>query len=482
MSKASKVAPGTSQSLDLALKQTLTLTPQLQQAIKLLNMGNLELNVEISNMLAQNIMLERKGDILYESPRSESDGGDSGEDADSLLQHLSGELEYDSTWEEHYDHDWKDHAPYREEDDNPELYLSAQPTLAAYLEEQINQMPLDDTRRRAALAVAFELDDDGYFRSETEAVAAQQQLRVADIEEGIRIVQQCQPGGVGARDLEECLNLQLAALPPHTPYLDALQLIMKRYYGFIARSPQMIRQRLDMDIATYNHAMALLRSLDPRPGQKYNAGRVQHVEPDIIVREKNGISYIETTDNIHPDLTINQAYAALAEAAKGADKTLLQAQLQEARWFLTAIDKRADTIRRVAGVIVALQQDFFQEGESAMRPLTRQKVAEILDIHESTVSRAVNDKYLQCKRGIYELRYFFSAQFENTDGDDQSVVAIKALITEVIGEENPDKPYSDQKITDILAERGHKIARRTVTKYREGLGIPVTTLCRHRKR
>ena len=343
-------------------------------------------------------------------------------------------------------------------------------------------MPLDDTRRRAALAVAFELDDDGYFRSETEAVAAQQQLRVADIEEGIRIVQQCQPGGVGARDLEECLNLQLAALPPHTPYLDALQLIMKRYYGFIARSPQMIRQRLDMDIATYNHAMAPLRSLDPRPGQKYNAGRVQHVEPEIIVREKNGISYIETTDNVHPDLTINQAYAALAEAAKGADKTLLQAQLQEARWFLTAIDKRADTIRRVAGVIVALQQDFFQEGESAMRPLTRQKVAEILDIHESTVSRAVNDKYLQCKRGIYELRYFFSAQFENTDGDDQSVVAIKALITEVIGEENPDKPYSDQKITDILAERGHKIARRTVTKYRESLGIPVTTLRRHRKR
>ena len=441
MSKASKVAPGTSQSLDLALKQTLTLTPQLQQAIKLLNMGNLDLNVEISNMLAQNIMLERKGEILYENPGSESESGDSGEDADGLLQHLSGELEYDSTWEEHYDHDWKDHAPYREEDDNPELYLSAKPTLAAY-----------------------------------------QQLRVADIEEGIRIVQQCQPGGVGARTLEECLNIQIAALPPATPYLKELRLIMGRCYNLVGRSPQMIRQRLSMDIPTYNHAMALLRSLDPRPGQQYSGNTPQHVEPEIIVREKNGISYIETTDSIHADLAINQTYAELAESAKGADKTLLQAQLQEARWFLSAIDRRADTIRRVAGVIVALQQDFFQEGDSAMRPLTRQKVAEILGIHESTVGRAINDKYLLCKRGIYELRYFFSNQLESTEGEDQSVIAIKALISEMINEENPAKPFSDQSLAERLAERGYKIARRTVTKYRESLGIPTTSLRRHRPR
>ena len=343
-------------------------------------------------------------------------------------------------------------------------------------------MPLDDTQRRAALAVAFELDDDGYFRSETEAVAAQQQLRVADIEEGIRIVQQCQPGGIGARTLEECLNIQIAALPPATPYLKELRLIMGRCYNLVGRSPQMIRQRLSMDIPTYNHAMALLRSLDPRPGQQYSGNTPQHVEPEIIVREKNGISYIETTDSIHADLAINQTYAELAESAKGADKTLLQAQLQEARWFLSAIDRRADTIRRVAGVIVALQQDFFQEGDSAMRPLTRQKVAEILGIHESTVGRAINDKYLLCKRGIYELRYFFSNQLESTEGEDQSVIAIKALISEMINEENPAKPFSDQSLAERLAERGYKIARRTVTKYRESLGIPTTSLRRHRPR
>ena len=215
-----------------------------------------------------------------------------------------------------------------------------------------------------------------------------------------------------------------------------------------------------------------MRSLDPRPGQSYNETATEYIEPDIIVREKNGISYIEANDSIRPELTINQDYAKIAESVKGADKTLLQAQLQEARWFLTAIDKRADTIRRVAHIIVALQQDFFQEGEAAMRPLSRKKVAEMLDIHESTVSRAVNGKYLLCKRGIYELRYFFSAQLENSDGDDQSIVAIKALIAEIVGGESPDKPLSDQKITDILNERGHKIARRTVTKYRESQKHP----------
>ena len=255
---------------------------------------------------------------------------------------------------------------------------------------------------------------------------------------------------------------------------------MQRYFGFISKNPAMIRQRLGMNEATYNHAIALLRSLDPRPGQSYTEQAPQYIEPEIIVREKNGISYIETGENIRPELTINQDYAKIAEIAKGADKTLLQAQLQEARWFLTAIDKRADTIRRVAHIIVALQQDFFQEGEAAMRPLSRQKVAEMLEIHESTVSRAVNGKYLMCKRGIYELRYFFSAQLENSEGDDQSIIAIKALIAEIINGEKPEKPLSDQKITDLLNEQGHKIARRTVTKYRESMDIPTTTLRRKR--
>ena len=470
------------QSLDLSLKQGLTLTPQLQQAIKLLNMNSLDLQVEISAMLMQNIMLERKNDSLQERGSGSDENENSEHDPDNgLIQTLSGELEYDSTWDEHYDHDWKDHQPYHEEESNLELYLSGRPDLGAWLEEQINQMPhLSEAQRRAALIVAFELDDDGYYRADNHKLAEQYQLSAADIADGLRIVQQCQPTGIAARDLEECLNLQIAALPADTPWREELQKIMQRYFGFISKNPAMIRQRLGMNEATYNHAIALLRSLDPRPGQSYTEQAPQYIEPEISVREKNGISYIETGENIRPELTINQDYAKIAESAKGADKTLLQAQLQEARWFLTAIDKRADTIRRVAHIIVALQQDFFQEGEAAMRPLSRQKVAEMLDIHESTVSRAVNGKYLICKRGIFELRYFFSAQLENSEGDDQSIIAIKALIADIIAKENPAKPLSDQKITDMLNEQGHKIARRTVTKYRESMDIPTTTLRRKR--
>lgn len=471
------------QSLDLSLKQSLTLTPQLQQAIKLLNMNSLDLQTEISAMLSQNIMLERKNDYQQErgsQGESENEDGDY-EPETGLLNHLSGELEYDSTWEEHYDYDWKDHQPYQEEDPNLELYLSGRPDLGAWLEEQIRQMPhLSEAQRQAALTIAFELDDDGYFRADIAQLAHTHQQTPEQLQRGLRIVQQCQPTGIGARDLEECLNLQIAALPKNTPWLAELQQIMRRYFGFISKNPAMIRQRLEMSVETYDHAIALLRSLDPRPGQSYSEAAPQYIEPEIIVREKNGISYIETNDNIRPELTLNQDYLKIAEAAKGADKTLLQAQLQEARWFLTAIDKRADTIRRVAHLIVALQQDFFQEGEAAMRPLSRQKVAEMLDIHESTVSRAVNGKYLMCKRGIYELRYFFSAQLENSDGDDQSILAIKALIADIIAKENPAKPLSDQKITDMLNEQGHKIARRTVTKYRESMDIPTTVLRRKR--
>ena len=471
------------QSLDLSLKQSLTLTPQLQQAIKLLNMNSLDLQTEISAMLSQNIMLERKNDYQQErgsQDESENEDGDY-EPETGLLNHLSGELEYDSTWEEHYDYDWKDHQPYQEEDPNLELYLSGRPDLGAWLEEQIRQMPhLSEAQRQAALIIAFELDDDGYFRADIAQLAHAHQQTPEQLQRGLRIVQQCQPTGIGARDLEECLNLQIAALPKNTPWLAELQQIMRRYFGFISKNPAMIRQRLEMSVETYDHAIALLRSLDPRPGQSYSEAAPQYIEPEIIVREKNGISYIETNDNIRPELTLNQDYLKIAEAAKGADKTLLQAQLQEARWFLTAIDKRADTIRRVAHLIVALQQDFFQEGEAAMRPLSRQKVAEMLDIHESTVSRAVNGKYLMCKRGIYELRYFFSAQLENSEGDDQSILAIKALIADIIAKENPAKPLSDQKITDMLNEQGHKIARRTVTKYRESMDIPTTVLRRKR--
>lgn len=461
--------------LDLALKQQLTLTPQLQRAIKILNMNSVDLHLEISQMLSHNFMLELQGELTVEHTAEKSE-----ETAEGLCEQLSAELDYDGSWEEHYDHDWQDHAPYREKAPNLEEYISDNGTLSSYLSDQLDQMPLDPHTRAAAQAFIYHLDKNGYLREKAADLAHQYTLKMSTTRAGIEAIKNCQPNGVGAFDLEECLNLQMALLPKDTPYLDILERIMARHFLFIHKNPGMIRNRLGLDETSYNHAIALLRSFDPCPGYRYNSGATPYVQPEIIVREKGGISYVACAENLRPRLSINTAYADLIKQVDARDKTLFQAQLNEARWFLNAIDKRAEAIQRVGGIIVALQQDFFQEGEKAMRSLTRQKVANMLDIHESTVSRAVNGKYLMCKRGIYELRYFFSNQLETVSGDERSTTAIKAIIAEIIAEEDPKKPLSDQKIANRLASKGYKIARRTIAKYREELNIATSSVRRRR--
>lgn len=464
------------QNLDLSLKQQLSLTPQLQQAIKILNMNGVELALEVQQMLEQNFMLNLDNQdyqleaIEYSEEKS----------SEGLLETLSEELEYDSSWEEHYDHDWEAHSPHREEENNLEQYISEQYTLDSYLQEQLAQMPLSAEARQIAEILIYHLDEDGYFRDNINEVAKQYSLKPQQIKEGLEIIKRCQPTGVGAIDLEECLNLQIALLADTTPHLETLKRIMARHFLFVAKNPKLVQERLNISENEFQQAITLLKSLDPRPGQKYTNRPPPYIEPEIIVREKGGISYIETEEHLIPSISINETYAQLVKHANAQEKTLLQAQINEARWFINAIDKRADTIRRVAGIIVAIQQDFFQEGEKAMQPLTRQKVADMLDIHESTVSRAVNGKYLMCKRGIFELRYFFSNQLETTDGEDQSTTAIKAIISDIIEKEDPKNPLSDKNIADILSEQGYKIARRTIAKYREALNIPTSSQRRQR--
>lgn len=468
-------SPSHKQNLDLSLKQQLTLTPQLQQAIKILNMSSVELAQEVSQMLAQNFMLEAHSEFKLESTREEAD-----EAPEGLTDTLSDELEYDADWDDHYDRDWQDYQPHQEETPNLEQYVSHNPDLGEYLCEQIEQMPISAELRQNAETLVYLLDENGYFLENLRAVADANRQSESAMSAALDIVQSCQPSGVGARSLEECLNLQIAMLPKDTPYLDILERIMLRYFAFIAKNPKMIRQRLGISGADFEHAIALLKSLNPLPGQGYSEPAPQYVQADIIVREKNGISYVETGDTLRPAVELNSTYMQLIEHCNTQERSLLNAQLQEARWFLTALDKRADTVKRVAAAIVAMQQDFFQEGPTAMRPLTRQKIADMLDIHESTVSRAVNGKYLSCKRGIFELRYFFSTQVESSEGDEQSTTAIKALIEQIIQNEDPSAPISDQALSERLAKEGHQVARRTIAKYREAMNIPATSQRRKR--
>lgn len=463
------------QNLNINLKQQLSLTPQLQQAIKILNMNQQDLQVEIAQMLTQKFMLELDDHLQMQRVDSEEEAPKEG-----LLDELNAELEYDCEWEEVYDSDWHDHAPYREQEIDFDAIIEARPALLPYLREQLQQMPLSPEVLGAAEAFISHLDEDGYLREKCADLAQQYRVKMPVAEAAIQAIKNCQPSGVGAFDLEDCLNLQIALLPENTPYLSVLKRIMTRHFLFIGKNPQLICNRLDLNESDYEQAVLLLKTLNPRPAQEFAHEHGQYIRPEVIVCEKGGISFIETDEHIQPLLRINAEYAKLTQSAVDQDKVLLQAQLNEARWFINAIDKRADTIQRVASVIVALQQDFFQEGEKAMQPLTRQKVAELLNVHESTVSRAVNGKYLMCKRGIFELRYFFSSQLETTDGEEQSSTAVKAVISEIVRQEDPKKPLSDQKIADILLKKGYKIARRTAAKYREELGIATSTMRRER--
>lgn len=467
------------QQLDTALSTQLTLTPQLQQAIRILNMGNQELAQTINEMLEQNFLLEAPDliredsdwshELKQDDAKTEELGQENDFDAEELPNELHTEMDSDSDWEEVYS-DWQE-VGNPSADDDLEYQFSAPPSLTQYLLEQVQLMTLAPNQYWHCQIIIDALSADGYFREDLEELAKAHHCSRDDLDKALKLVQQLQPAGIGAHNLEECLSLQIEQLPQHTPYLDALKKIMQRYFVYLGKDHALICKRLALSQETFAHALALLRSLNPEPGHAYQTIPSQHIRPEIVVREKNGISYVETSDSLTPTVQLNQSYLALIKHSKGAEKELLTAQLQQAKFFLHALDKRAETVKRVATVIVAMQQEFFQLGEIAMQPLTRQQVGKLLNLHESTIARAVNGKYLQCRRGIYELRYFFSQQLENVDGEDSSTTAIRAAIAKLIEEENPKKPLSDQAICDKLNESGHLLARRTVAKYREQLGI-----------
>lgn len=454
--------------LDTALKQTLTLTPQLQQAIRILNMNGAELSHEVAHMLDHNFMLEQEREFNEISRKSNEEEE---RDPESIVEHL-GELQFDSDWKENYE-DWQvdegRSAPLGEEEYNSED-ADLPPTLYQTLEAQLEVMPIGEEERDAALLLANALDDDGYLRRPLAEIAAEEKLDPALLEAGLHWLRQCEPTGVGAQSLLDCIFLQLDALPPSTPHRELLRTMCQRFFAKIHHNPPQVMERLGIGPKEFDGALQLLRSLNPHPGRAFARPQRFFIQPEVFVREKNGISYVEMNGDTRPHLSINSRYAALINDCNERDRTVLQSQLQEARWFLSAIEKRNDTIRKVATAIVMVQQEFFQQGELAMLPLTRQQVAEMLGIHESTVSRAVNGKYLSCKRGVYELRYFFSAQA----GEEKSTTAIKAMLQKIVADEDSRNPYSDQQLSEELAKHGYHVARRTIAKYREALGIDTT--------
>ena len=472
------------QSLGLKLSQGLTMTPQLQQAIRMLQLSSLELNLEIQGALDSNMMLELDEDDAIEVQANATEPGAvelNGSDYPEAFDQDTSpdDLPVDTVWEDIYDAA----AYYPRSGDTTEGYTEeyrdlGQHNLQQHLLSQLDLVTLSVTDKAIAIALIDAINDDGYLTASLEEIratlAADFDAGTDEIEAVLRLVQTFEPAGIGARNLAECLTLQLAQLAPDTPWLEAartvadqhLELLAAHDYKRLAKQVKLERQQLEQ-------AVALIQSLRPRPGSQVQETRAEYVTPDVLVKKAGAAWKVELNTDALPRLRINTDYAGMVRRAdNSADNVSLKNHLQEARWFIKSLQSRSETLLRVASCIVEKQRAFLEYGEEAMKPLVLHDVAESLGLHDSTISRVTARKYMHTPRGVFELKYFFSSHVGTDEGGTRSATAIRALIKKHIQTEKPEKPLSDNKIVELLAQQGIQVARRTVAKYREGMSIP----------
>ena len=475
------------QSLQLKLGQQLVMTPQLQQAIKLLQLSTLDLQQEIQEALETNPMLDVEESLESEGlenieteTRSEAEPTASAErELSDFEAQLPDELPVDTQWEDVYQSPvGAASAPPPDSDFDFDSRNSSGETLGDHLLWQLNLTRLSDTDRVIAMAIIDATDDNGRLTAPVEDIwsglAADLEVELDEVMAVLHRLQQFDPPGVCTHDLRECLLVQLHHLPADTPYLAEARLIVNRYMNLLGNRDyaQLIR-RSKIREPELREVLALIQSLNPNPGQMIGTDNTEYVVPDVFVSKKNGAWVVELNPDIAPRLKINADYAGLVKRAdNSADNTYMRDSLQEARWFLKSLQSRNETLMKVATRIVEHQRGFLEYGEEAMKPLVLHDIAEAVDMHESTISRVTTQKYMHTPRGIFELKYFFSSHVNTASGGECSSTAIRALIKKLIAAENPRKPLSDSKITNLLAEQGIKVARRTIAKYRESLVIP----------
>ena len=467
-------------SLQLRLSQHLTLTPQLQQSIRLLQLSTLELNQELERFLQENPLLERDDGVPDEPtvpPELRVPGtvetapapAPEGESDSPVPEPDSGEL------------GTMDEVPFggmRDETDDgeyPQIAASA-PSLRAHLLSQLSLTNLPDRDRRLVTLLIDSLDDDGYLAPDLPELLSllPQELAVEseELQIALRHVQNFEPVGVGARSLSECLQLQLAALPEFTPYrTQALEIVKGHLSVLAARDFSKLKKVLRCDDDCLRAVQKLITGLNPKPGRDFSSEETRYVVSDVIVRKIKNVWVASLNPDAMPRLRVNRLYADILSRNRNTGSQQLASQLQEAKWLIKNVQQRFDTILRVSQAIVDRQRQFFEHGEVAMRPLVLREIAEALDLHESTVSRVTTQKFMHTPRGIFELKYFFGSHVTTETGGSASSTAIRALIKQLVGAENSRKPLSDSQISDILAQQGIVVARRTVAKYRESLQI-----------
>lgn len=463
-------------TLQLKLTQHLTLTPQLQQSIRLLQLSTVELNQELERYLAENPLLERAELTDEGSAGSTRDvpGADSasGTEAAEPTEPSSASDE-DFTFA---DEPSGGRSASSEEGDFTEM-AAAEPTLQESLIRQLQLTPLSDRDKYLALLVITHLDGDGYLGATLEelhalALSEWPEVELEEVLIALRQVQNLEPTGVAARDLAECLGLQLKALPAGTPHRDtALALVAGHLEALAARDYNRLRRVLDASEEELRAVRALIVSLDPKPGHTLADSETRYVVPDVIVRKASDKWVASLNRDAMPRLRVNKMYADLLQASRQSGASNLAGQLQEARWLIKNVRQRFDTILRVTQSIVDRQRSFFEHGEVAMRPLVLREIADAVGLHESTISRVTTQKYMLTPRGLFELKYFFGSHVSTDTGGACSATAIRALIKQLVAAEDGKRPLSDHRISDLLAQQGIQVARRTVAKYRETLHI-----------
>jgi len=472
-------------SLQLKLGQHLTLTPQLQQSIRLLQLSTLELNQELEQILQDNPLLEREDEDEAGFAAAEAPAHTAEAEAQSTEtpQPEQAESEPATALD---DADWNDYSTAGGDDEDSD-YAQGSVSGATLREHLLNQLivsPLTLRDRTLVAALIDDLDDSGFLTQPLEDITASLQteldeLEPEEVDTALKHLQNMDPTGVGARNLAECLTLQLRALPPDTPARDAAMRLTAHYLDLLAaRDVGKLKKILAIDDAALRAARTLILSLNPRPGAAFGVDETHYVIPDVYVRKVKGMWIASLNADAMPKLRVNRVYADILARHRENGGSQLASQLQEARWLIKNVQQRFDTILRVSQAIVDRQKHFFEHGEVAMRPLVLREIADAVELHESTISRVTTQKYMMTPRGLYELKYFFGSHVSTDNGGACSSTAIRALIKQLIAAESGKKPLSDGQLAEVLGQQGIVVARRTVAKYRESLQIPPANMRR----
>ncbi|WP_336039511.1 RNA polymerase factor sigma-54 [Acinetobacter calcoaceticus] len=470
-------------SVGLKVANSLSLTPQLQQAIRLLQLSSLELEQEIQIQLDSNPLLEK----IEEETLIESLSTLESKESDDLTtelnaNHLPDDLPVDTEWDDIYTHQSTALATpeFEEREDNRQVQLS----LKEHILEQVNLLHFSKIDQLIAYCIVDALDDKGFLDAELEEIilASQQLLDEMDIGEEIeedevlvvlKHIQRLDPLGIGSRNLAECLKIQLEFLSKDVEYLNEAKSLLQHYELLIANDLNKLLKQTGLTKDQLKFAINLLKTLKPYPGMDFDKQESDYQIPDVVVSKKDLHWQVQLNPDILPKLRINTFYSSMIRRAdQSEDNLYLRNQMLEAKNFIKSIDERHKTLLKVASCIVEHQKSFLEIGAEAMKPLVLRDVAEEVELHESTVSRVTTNKYMLTPRGLFELKYFFSSHVGTTSGGEASSTAIRAMIKKLVASENPRKPLSDNVIATLLKDEGIEVARRTVAKYRESLHIP----------